>query len=158
MSNSQDCLDPSLVRTKSCIYRKVCMPGLRQEAPRTFFEKLKAGLEERGWKQSNIDPCLFLKAGMMCVVYVDDTIFASTNVDNLEREIASLGISSDAQRHTFALRDEGEVSIFLGIQIKKTGENEFLLTQTGLIDKVLAVTKMTDCNGCDMVQDTGGTA
>jgi hypothetical protein len=41
------------------------------------------------------------------------------------------------------------VSAFLGIQIKKTGENEFLLTQAGLIDKVLAVTKMTDCNGCD---------
>jgi Reverse transcriptase (RNA-dependent DNA polymerase) len=41
--------------------------GLRQ-APRTFFEKLKAGLEERGWKQSVIDPCLFLKQGMICVV------------------------------------------------------------------------------------------
>ena len=24
-----------------------------------------------------------------------------------------------------------------------------MLTQTGLIDKVLAATKMTDCNGCD---------
>ena len=32
----------------------------------------------------------------------------------------------------------------------KKGDNEFLLTQTGLIDKVLAATKMTDCNGCDM--------
>ena len=36
--------------------------GLRQ-APRTFFEKLKSGLEERGWKQSIVDPCLFLKRG-----------------------------------------------------------------------------------------------
>jgi hypothetical protein len=122
--------------------------GLRQ-APRTFFEKLKAGLEEREWKQSEIDPCLFLKSGMMCVVYVDDTIFASANGDDLEQEILSLGISTNAQRHTFELRNEGEVSAFLGIQIQKTGSNEFLLTQTGLIDKVLAVTNMTDCNGCD---------
>ena len=122
--------------------------GLRQ-APRTFFEKLKAGLEERDWKQSDIDPCLFMKSGMMCVVYVDDTIFASANAADLEREITSLGISTEVQRHTFALRDEGEVSAFLGIQIKKTGSNELLLTQTGLIDKVLAVTKLTDCNGCD---------
>jgi hypothetical protein len=30
-----------------------------------------------------------------------------------------------------------------------TGDNKFLLTQTGLIDKVLAVTKLTDCNGSD---------
>jgi hypothetical protein len=68
--------------------------GLRQ-APRTFFEKLKAGLEERGWTQSEIDPCLFMKSGMLCVVYVDDTIFASAKVDDLEREITSLGISTD---------------------------------------------------------------
>ena len=85
----------------------------------------------------------------MCIVYVDDTIFASANVDDLEKEITSLGISTEAQRHTFALRNKGEVSSFLGIQIEKTGSNEFLLTQIGLINKDLAVTKMTDCNGCN---------
>ena len=85
--------------------------GLRQ-APRTFFEKLKAGLEERDWRQSEIDPCLFMKSGMMCVVYVDDTIFASAKGEDLEHEITSLGISTDVQRHTFALRNEGEVSAF----------------------------------------------
>ena len=122
--------------------------GLRQ-APRTFFEKLKAGLEERGWQQSVVDPCLFLKRGMICVVYVDDTIFATKDTADLDKEIAALGISTSEQQHTFALRDEGEVSAFLGIQIKKTGPNEFLLTQTGLIDKVLEATKMTHCNGCD---------
>jgi hypothetical protein len=122
--------------------------GLRQ-APRTFFEKLRSGLLERGWSQSLIDPCLFMKSGMMCVVYVDDTIFAAANLADIEREITSLGISTDAQTHTFALRNEGEVSAFLGIQIEKKKDNEFLLTQTGLIDKVLAVTKMGECNGCD---------
>jgi Reverse transcriptase (RNA-dependent DNA polymerase) len=122
--------------------------GLRQ-APRTFFEKLRSGLLERGWSQSLIDPCLFMKSGMMCVVYVDDTIFAAANLADIEREITSLGISTDAQTHTFALRNEGEVSAFLGIQIEKKKDNEFLLTQTGLIDKVLAVTKMSECNGCD---------
>jgi Reverse transcriptase (RNA-dependent DNA polymerase) len=52
---------------------KKSLYGLRQ-ASRTFYEKLKQGLTERGWKQSEIDPCLFLKSGMICVVYVDDTI------------------------------------------------------------------------------------
>ena len=122
--------------------------GLRQ-APRTFFEKLKEGLLERGWIQSEIDPCLFLKLGMICVVYVDDTIFGSLKIADLDAEISSLGISTADQKHTFALRDEGEVSAFLGIQISKTGANEFFLTQTGLIDKVLEVTRMTDCNGCE---------
>ena len=122
--------------------------GLRQ-APRTFFEKLKAGLEEREWKQSIIDPCLFLKKGLICVVYVDDTIFAGADVPALEREITALGISTNEQRHTFHLRNEGSVSAFLGIQIEKTGPSTFQLTQTGLIDKVLAATNMTNCNGCD---------
>ena len=122
--------------------------GLRQ-APRTFFEKLKAGLEERGWKQSAIDPCLFLKSGLICVVYVDDTIFAGAAVEELEKEITALGISTSEQRHTFHLRNEGSVSAFLGIQIEKTGPNTFHLSQTGLIAKVLAATNMTDCNGCD---------
>ena len=49
------------------------------------------------------------------------------------------------------MRDEREeVSAFLGIQKKSGVKNEFLLTQTGVIDKVLAVMKLTaDCNGCD---------
>ena len=34
--------------------------GLRQSA-KTFFEKLKDGLLERGFKQSDHDPCLFMK-------------------------------------------------------------------------------------------------
>ncbi len=72
------------------------------QAPRTFFEKLKEGLLEHGWLQSEIDPCLFLKLGMNCVVYVDDTIFASVNVVALGAAISSLGISVDDQQHTFA--------------------------------------------------------
>jgi Reverse transcriptase (RNA-dependent DNA polymerase) len=88
-----------------------------QQAPRTFFKKLKSGLEERGWIQSIVDPCLFLKKGMLCVVYVDDTIFASKHQNNLDAEIKALGISTDEQQHSFALCDEGEVSAFLGIQI-----------------------------------------
>jgi hypothetical protein len=89
-----------------------------------------------------------MKKGMMCVVYVDDTIFASSNVNDLEQEISSPGILTTAQRHTFALQNEGEVCDFLGIHIKKNDNNEFLLTQTGLIEKVLATTGLQDCNGC----------
>ena len=127
--------------------------GLRQ-APRTFFEKLRAGLLERGYIQSQIDPCLFMKNGILCVVYVDDTIFAGADPEILEAEIKSLGVSDKEQRHTFSLRNEGEVGAFLGIQIKKTGPQQFYLTQTGLIDKVLHASGMVDCNGVDTPSTT----
>lgn len=131
--------------------------GLKQ-APRTFFEKLRAGLLERGYSQSIVDPCLFLKRGIMCVVYVDDTIFAGADAAVLEAEIAALGVSDATQRHQFQLRNEGEVGAFLGIQITQTGPHEFYLSQPGLIDKVLTVSGMTDSNGVDTPTSTRGGA
>jgi len=35
---------------------------------------------------------------MICVAYVDDTIFASSNVSNIDREIVSLGIPQNLQK------------------------------------------------------------
>jgi len=122
--------------------------GLRQ-APKTFFEKLRSGLIERGWTQSDIDPCLFLKKGIMCVCYVDDTIFAGADGQVLEEEIKSLGVRDDEHRHQFELRNEGEVGAFLGIQIAKIGPSTFYLTQSGLTEKVLKAAGMENANGVD---------
>ena len=117
--------------------------GLKQ-APRTFYEKLRAGLLERGFTQSNLDSCLFMKHNMICVVYVDDTIIAGPDSKEIEKFITSLGVTTDEQRHTFGLRDEGEVGDFLGIRITKTGPNSFNLTQPGLIQKVLKTSQMEE--------------
>jgi hypothetical protein len=80
------------------------MCGLKQ-APRTFYEKLRDGLLERGFTQSEIDPCLFLNKYCICVVYVDDTIFAVPDALLLEREIKYLGVKGDQCDHSFQLRD-----------------------------------------------------
>ena len=119
--------------------------GLRQ-APKTFFEKLHDGLLERGFRQSELDPCLFLKENMICVVYVDDTIISGPDSSKIEELITSLGVQKEEQRHTFALRDEGEVGDFLGIRIEKTGTKQFKLSQSGLINKVIKTADMEDCN------------
>jgi Reverse transcriptase (RNA-dependent DNA polymerase) len=59
-------------RTKLVLKLVESLYGLRQ-VPRSFFEKLREGLLERGYIQSQLDPCLFLKNQIMCVVYADDT-------------------------------------------------------------------------------------
>lgn len=82
---------------------------------------------------------------MIVVVYVDDTIIAGPNGQDIEDLITRLGVCSEEQHHTFELRDEGEVGDFLGIRIERHKTN-FELTQTGLINKVLAESKMEDCN------------
>ena len=119
--------------------------GLKQ-ALKTFFDKLKAGLLERGFIQSKVDKCLFMKGDLVCLVYVDDTILAGPNLDNINREITGMGVSTKDQTHCFQLRDEGQVGDFLGIRIEKLRERKFHLTQTGLTNKVLKSANMEDCN------------
>eukprot|EP00957_Ditylum_brightwellii_P211270 15365977-Ditylum_brightwellii.AAC.1 len=48
--------------------------GLKQ-ASYNWSELLKAGLLKQGFKQSWVDPCLYIKNNIICVVYVDDTVF-----------------------------------------------------------------------------------
>jgi len=38
---------------------------------------------EHGFEQSDFDPCLFMNNGIICVVYVDDTIFAGKDGEEL---------------------------------------------------------------------------
>jgi hypothetical protein len=134
---------------EDCVLKlKKSLYGLRQ-ALRTFFEKLKQGLLEQKWVQSQIDPCLFMKFGMICVVYVDDTIIGAWQLSDISWEIMSLGIVDNNMKHTFTLRDKGDVSAFLGIQIKRLTSNKFQLTQPALIDKILTTMNLENCNGCD---------
>ena len=119
--------------------------GLKQ-APKSFYDKLSEGLIERGFTQSEMDKCLFMKKDMVCVIYVDDTIFAGPSSKAIEEVILSLGIAAEEQRHSFELRDEGEVGDFLGIRIEKRGPRQFTLTQTGLIAKVLKESNMESSN------------
>jgi Reverse transcriptase (RNA-dependent DNA polymerase) len=44
-----------------CLKLKKSLNRLKQ-APQTFFEKLKAGLEQRQWKDHEVDPCLLYKS------------------------------------------------------------------------------------------------
>jgi hypothetical protein len=87
-----------------------------------------------------------MKAGCVCVVYVDDTIFAGPDAEVIAAEIKSLGVPDDEHQHTFQLRDEGEVGDFMGIRIAKQKDGTFLLTQTGLISKVIEAAGMNTCN------------
>ena len=118
--------------------------GLKQ-APKSFYDKLRAGLEQRGFTRSEIDHCLFLKKDMMVVVYVDDTIICGPDAAEIEKLIVDLGVSDDEHREVLELRDEGNVGDFLGIRIEKQGDS-YLLTQKGLTEKVIKAAYMEECN------------
>jgi hypothetical protein len=86
-----------------------------------------------------------MKQDLICVIYVDDTIFAGPDAANIQEEINSLGVSNFEEQHNFGLRDEGEVGDFLGILITKPNDGTFYITH-GLIEKVLKAVGLQDCN------------
>lgn len=88
-----------------------------------------------------------MKNKMMVVVYVDNTIITGLDVKAINNLISDLGISPDNEDcETFMLGDEGKVGDFLGICLEKAADNSIILTQTGLINKVIQASGMADCN------------
>jgi len=109
-------------------------------APKLWFEHVMRGFRELGFEPSAYDPCFLIRKDMMVVVYVDDCGVAADDpkkIDELVRQLRDRG---------FDLEIEGDFTSFLGVEIKQHSATKFELLQTGLIDKVLATAKMTDCN------------
>ena len=83
----------------------------------------------------------------MAVVYVDDVIFLAKNKNDIKDICDSF--TNDGDEFNWEHTAEGTISTFLGIDIKKVtlhGKQGYQFTQTGLINKVLKATGMTDCN------------
>jgi len=111
------------------------------QSPLYWFNFISATLDNRGFKPSNIDPCLFYGRGMVILVYVDDCLFFGPDMAEMDKVIAEL------RQAKLALTVEEDVYPFLGVEIKTNNEtSEITLTQTGLIDKVLKVTGLQDSN------------
>jgi hypothetical protein len=73
----------------------------------TWYDHLKSGLFKRGWKQSEVDGCLFTKKGIILAIYVDDAILISPYSTLIQHEIASL-------KEEFDLTDDGPLKDYLG--------------------------------------------
>jgi Reverse transcriptase (RNA-dependent DNA polymerase) len=105
-----------IVNDNCCLKLKKSLYGLKQ-APRTFFEKLKAGLEQRQWKQHDVDPCLFYKSKKLCIVYVHDTIFAGADNNAITEEIKQLQLRIMVCTH-ISIEMKGKLDCFLEFQLK----------------------------------------
>ena len=103
--------------------------GLKQAAF-NWNHHLTAGLQALGFKPSKTVPCLFLRTDIICVIYVDDTIFFAKSKSTIENVIIQL-------KKSFELTDEGEVDAFLGIKLTKNTDDSITMSQPGLIEQVI---------------------
>jgi len=91
---------------------KKSLYGLRQ-SPRNFFQHLKGKLEKIGFESAeDVDPCLFISDRVICLVYVDGTLFYSPDpkyIDDVIRKLEAEGMD---------LEEEDNVAGFLGVHIE----------------------------------------
>ena len=112
--------------------------------PALWYKKLRVGLEARGFKPSERDPCLFLSPDIMVMIYVDDVVFVSRSTKKIDAIIKSFVDEGDC--YEWEMTKEGDLKEFLGIDIHHNDKGHWKLTQTGLIKKVLEAAGMEDCN------------
>jgi hypothetical protein len=106
------------------------MYGLKQVG-NNWFHHLKQSLLDRGFSQSTIDPCLFIRHNCPIIIYVDGCLLFAPTDDILEHLIDSL-------QKDFNLTSEGDVGAFLGIDIVRNKYNFIELSQRGLIQKIIS--------------------
>ncbi|XP_020679032.1 uncharacterized protein LOC110097127 [Dendrobium catenatum] len=114
--------------------------GLKQ-APRQWFQKLTSFLQTQGFTFSRSDPSLLIlntdQTQLYILIYVDDFLVTGNNAAAIQRLLQQ-------QKTQFALKQLGNVSLFLGIQViqSKTG---LFLSQQHYATKILHDAGFKDC-------------
>jgi hypothetical protein len=136
---------------------KKSLYGLKQ-SPRNFFRFLKGKLEKIGFESAmDIDPCLFISDKVICLVYVDDTLFYSPRPEYIDEVIQKL------RDEDMDLEEEEDVAGFLGIHIERKSNGTIKLTQSGLIKRIVDTlnlhnqhAKLTPAAADPLVMDADG--
>ena len=116
--------------------------GLRQAAS-CWYDKLRDGLLRLDWYQPIplLEPCLFVKDGIICLVYVDDCLFFGKDEEKIRRLIA------DIEKEGFHLTVEDDVYAFLGVEVTFNDKTKTVsLVQPGLILKIIKLADLADAN------------
>jgi hypothetical protein len=94
-----------------------------KQAPRAWYECLRDFLISNAFKVGKDDPTLFTKTCngdlFVCLIYVDDIIFDSTNQKSCEE-------FSRVMMQKFKMSMMGELNYFLGFQVKQLKEGTFI--------------------------------
>ena len=118
---------------------KKALYGLKQ-SPRAWFQRLNSILLQWGFNMSRTDSSMFLHFGkattLIVLVYVDDILVTGSSSTQISSLIAKLD-------SVFALRDLGQLSFFLGIEVSYN-EGSMTLSQTKYISDLLHRTEMFD--------------
>ena len=129
----------TVLRLKKSLY------GLKS-APIQFFKFLKDKLEKCGFEQQlDVDSCLFISETVICLVYVDDTLFFAKDEAEIEKVLKML------EKLDLTFTREDDVAGFLGVHIRRNAANgEIELTQVGLTDRIIEALGVSELEPLDV--------
>ena len=93
---------------------------------------LRQDLLKRGWRQSPIDECLFVKQGLILILYVDDACLTSHSKLKIQQEIVSL-------KQDYDLTDDEELQDYIGNRFQRHTDDSVTLSQPRMIERLLAI-------------------
>ena len=108
-----------------------------KDAGATWFNHLKKGLLDRGFTQSQVDPCLFYKKDLILITYVNDCILISPNPQLLDEWVADM-------KRDYTLEDEGDINAYLGINVTCPTKTSIKLNQPALIQRIINSLNLKD--------------
>jgi hypothetical protein len=124
--------------------------GLKQ-APRAWYERLSTFLLSQNFHRGTTDITLFYKKThdeiLLVQIYVDDIIFGSTDV-SMCKEFELL------MQNEFEMSMMGELTFFLGLQVKQSSEGIFI-NQAKYIQDLLKKYKLTEVSPMRTPMATG---
>ena len=93
---------------------------------------MKEKLEASGFEQSKHDACLLFSEKVICLVYVNNTLFFARDSKDIEDVINRLKSVS-----TLEVTTEDDGAGFLGVHTNRREDGTIELVQTGLIDRII---------------------
>lgn len=134
------------------VYRlRKSLYGLKQAA-KVWNDTIHGALIKCGCIQSQRDKCLYtVKRGdsrAFMIIHVDDLLVATNDQSLLKFIIAKL-------ESNFQLKDLGKARHYLGIDIARTNDGSFSLSQEKYIDKILEVSGQLDAKDSKYPLDPG---
>ena len=121
--------------------------GLKQAA-RCWNSAIDSHLKSNGYKNSGVDPCVYIKSVrqsngridfVILAIWVDDILMFSNNIDMLTDEKVSIG-------SRFKVEDLGEMHYILGMRVKQDRKSRtFSSSQPKYLEGILKRLNMDKC-------------
>jgi hypothetical protein len=115
--------------------------GLK-DASRTFWNMLSEGLQTRGYsRQSAVDSCVFIGKDSILLCYVDDCIILQRKGSNATDDLIQ-ALQEGTEKFSFT--DDGDLTKYLGVDVKRLPNGGIDLTQKHLIQRFLELIGVDD--------------